>query len=279
MTRQICIYHAHCLDGFTAAWVVWTILGNDAEFIPAAYGDAPPDVTGADVVIVDFSYPRETIIALAAQARSLIVLDHHATARAALEGLVLSNALIQFDMARSGAQMAWDHFRTGLRRPVLVDYVADRDLWRFALPDSRSINAYIGAYDRMHFSSWSRLEDELSFDLDHATVIGSALLAQHQDFCGRGLDMTLRYMVIGGERVPVANLPAFLASEAGNMLAEGNPFAAIYFDSATGRKFSLRSRQGGRDVSQVAAAYGGGGHPNAAGFTMPIGWEGDEVAA
>lgn len=45
---------------------------------------------------------------------------------------------------------------------------------------------------------------------------------------------------------------------------------------ARGRVFSLRSEPGGADVSQMAALYGGGGHFSAAGFTMPIGWEGDE---
>jgi uncharacterized protein len=82
-------------------------------------------------------------------------------------------------------------------------------------------------------------------------------------------------MQIGGHRVPVANLPAYLASDAGHLLAEGNPFAAIYFDSAEGRKFSLRSTDAGLDVAQIAQSYGGGGHRNAAGFKMPIGWEGD----
>jgi len=29
------------------------------------------------------------------------------------------------------------------------------------------------------------------------------------------------------------------------------------------------------DVSAIAKSYGGGGHRNASGFRMPIGWEGD----
>ncbi|WP_249139114.1 hypothetical protein [Actibacterium sp. MT2.3-13A] len=48
-------------------------------------------------------------------------------------------------------------------------------------------------------------------------------------------------------------------------------------DRAAARVFSLRSRgDGGQDVSEIAASYGGGGHRNAAGFQMPIGWEGDQ---
>lgn len=33
--------------------------------------------------------------------------------------------------------------------------------------------------------------------------------------------------------------------------------------------FGLRSIEGGADVSEVAKVYGGGGHKNAAGFTVP----------
>jgi nanoRNase/pAp phosphatase (c-di-AMP/oligoRNAs hydrolase) len=40
------------------------------------------------------------------------------------------------------------------------------------------------------------------------------------------------------------------------------------------RIFSLRS-VGDFDVSAIAKIYGGGGHKNAAGFTVPIGWEGE----
>lgn len=277
MTKKICIYHAHCMDGFTAAWIVHRAIGDSVEFISAGYGDAPPDVTGADVIIVDFSYTRDVLTAMSAEAKSLIVLDHHATAQAALKDLMLPNATIIFDMQRSGAQLAWDHFRPGLLRPRLVDYVGDRDLWQFKLFQSREINAYIQLQDQT-FDEWLRLESLVEDQPLGVAAIGHDLLRQHRDFVGKGIDMTLRYMVIGSQRVPVANLPAYLASEAGNILAEGNPFAAIYFDSATGRKFSLRSKRGGIDVSAIALSYGGGGHVNAAGFTMPIGWEGDVVS-
>ena len=51
----ICIYHGNCADGFDAAWVVRKALGADIEFHAATYGQPVPDVTGKNVVIVDFS--------------------------------------------------------------------------------------------------------------------------------------------------------------------------------------------------------------------------------
>ena len=65
-------------------------------------------------------------------------------------------------------------------------------------------------------------------------------------------------MVIGGHRVPVANLPYTMASDAAGAMAEDAPFAACYFDRADARVFSLRSRgEDGLDVSEIAARYGG----------------------
>lgn len=81
--------------------------------------------------------------------------------------------------------------------------------------------------------------------------------------------------VIGGNSVPVANIPYTLTSDAGNLMAQGEPFAACYWDTPSGRVFSLRSTDDGADVSAIAKGYGGGGHAHAAGFQMPIGWEGD----
>lgn len=57
----------------------------------------------------------------------------------------------------------------------------------------------------------------------------------------------------------------------GNMLAEGEDFAAVFHEGADGwRHWSLRSKPGGADVSEIARAYGGGGHKHAAGFRTAV---------
>jgi hypothetical protein len=52
MKQRLVIYHANCIDGFTAAWAAWRKFGDDTEYVPASYGDAPPDVAARDVLIV-----------------------------------------------------------------------------------------------------------------------------------------------------------------------------------------------------------------------------------
>ena len=78
--NTICIYHSPCMDGFTAAWVARKALGNDVEFFAATYGEPPPDVTGKDVIMVDFSYKRPVLMEMAKKAHSFLILDHHKSA-------------------------------------------------------------------------------------------------------------------------------------------------------------------------------------------------------
>ncbi len=59
MNDTLFIYHGGCFDGFTSAWIYSRFVDSDAEFLGVKYGDQPPDVRGRDVVIADFSFPRE----------------------------------------------------------------------------------------------------------------------------------------------------------------------------------------------------------------------------
>lgn len=297
MTRpDICIHHAPCQDGFTSAWAVWRRWGHDVEYVAGVYGETPPDVAGKHVLIADFSYKAPVLRELGQVAKSITILDHHKTAEADLAEFSLGGELLdpdhladmcqfsatlpiqaRFDMAKSGAMLAWEYCHPGAPAPRLIEHVQDRDLWRFQLDGTREICAslFSEAYD---FAIWDEyaagLESAAGRDRLHAE--GTAIERKHHKDVEELLGLSMRYMVIGGQRVPVANLPYTMASDGANTLAEGNAFAACYFDRGDGhRQFSLRSKPEGADVSLIAAAYGGGGHARAAGFQVPIGWEGD----
>lgn len=83
--KPLCIYHGNCADGFTSAWAVYKALGNDAEYFPGIYSEPPPDVTGRDVIMVDFSYKRPVLEKMGESANSILILDHHKTALEDLE--------------------------------------------------------------------------------------------------------------------------------------------------------------------------------------------------
>ena len=112
MEKPLVIYHANCWDGFCAAWVARKALG-EIEAVPAHYGQPPPDVTGRQVFILDFSYPRDVMVNVVGQAAWTCVLDHHKTAKEALHRLdeVLAPDLtVVFDMEKSGGRLAWEYF-------------------------------------------------------------------------------------------------------------------------------------------------------------------------
>lgn len=279
-TPTLCIYHAHCADGFGAAWAVWRRYGGDLAFHAGAHGTAPPDCRGHDVLIVDFSYKLPGMEQIIAEANTVTILDHHKTAQADIQPLLDSGAIAgEFDMTRSGAAMAWDWCFPGEPRPRLIGHIQDRDLWQFELTGTRQIGAVLFTYEQ-DFEVWSDIARTLETEAGWQTLYttGLTLERKHQIDLKQLVEVCARTMVIAGERVPVANLPYMYASDAGNLMAQGQPFAASYYDTANGRKFSLRSRDSGRDVSEIARHYGGGGHARAAGFIMPIGWEGEGTA-
>jgi oligoribonuclease NrnB/cAMP/cGMP phosphodiesterase (DHH superfamily) len=280
----LCIYHGNCADGFGAAWVVRQAL-PDAEFYPGVHGQPAPAVQGGRMVIlVDFSYPRAVLQAIAEQAGvSLLVIDHHKTAAHDLEKSIQVRDLKHFldcqaqdqfencpsiykhiDMYRSGAGLTWDFFFPGTPRPKLLNHIEDQDLWRFDLPRTREIQAALFSYP-YDFATWDLL---MKADLRKLAEDGAAIERKHHKDIDELLKVVTRRMRIGGHEVPVANLPYTLTSDAGHKLAQGEAFAACYWDTPSGRQFSLRSVEGGADVAAIAEKYKGGGHRTAAGFCV-----------
>lgn len=264
--RPLVIYHGpSCMDGFTAAWVANQFL-KDAELRPMSYDDEPPtdeEVAGREVYVVDFSFKRAVCERLARSAKIFLVLDHHKSAEEELRGLPYAT----FDMNRSGAGMTWDFF-SELPRPWLVDYVEDRDLWRFALLGSREANAFV-ACTPMTLDEWEALAYRVN--PMEAAQLGAGALAFEQ-MCARKAAETARVVHFEGHDVPFVCTQYQLASVTAGLLAESAPFAVAWFQKTDGAfQYSLRSRgEGGVDVSEVAKRYGGGGHRNASGFTSQV---------
>lgn len=267
MSETVVIYHGNCPDGMTAAWAAWKELGDTATYHPALYGDSlPPISPGSKVYVLDFSYPRAVLVDLAQRA-DVTVLDHHKTAQADLVGLPFA----RFDMAHSGAYLAWAHFAPPLDTtpPMIVQYAEDRDLWRFALPASRAISQWLRCVP-YELSAWDAAARSLETAFSACAIDGAAMLrfqdAQVRVMCDQAVARD-----IAGHEVHVVNASVFF-SEVGDELCRrypAEPFGAYYFDRGDGkRQWGARSRHG-FDVSAVARTFGGGGHPAAAGWVEP----------
>src|SRR5690348_8517900 len=157
--KPLCIHHHPCADGFSAAWAVWKAFKGEVDFHPGVHGEPPPDVTGRHVIMVDFSYPKDTILKMAEQAASLLILDHHKTAEEALRGInpappwpvhlevaeryrdcsPFNRVNARFDMNKSGCVLAWEFFHPGEAVPAFLLHMQDRDLWQFKFHDTRAL--------------------------------------------------------------------------------------------------------------------------------------------
>ena len=251
------LYHKNCEDGFGAAWVAWKALGDRAEYLPVQHGESPPELLDSSrVTIVDFAYSRDVLVELKERTESLLVLDHHKTAAQDLAGL----DFVTIDLEKSGAMLAWEYWFPGESPPLLVQYIQDRDLWRFHLENSSEISAALRSYPK-DFQIWNSLSvADLAKD---GIAIQRAINVQ---VAGHVEIATLQ--TVGGYLVPVVNATCY-QSEIGeqlNLRYPDAPFAACYLERADGkRQWSLRSK-GDFDVSEVAQRFGGGGHRNAAGY-------------
>lgn len=281
------IHHRGCSDGICGALVLWLGLGKNAEVMSAQYGEDPPEdelLKDRDVWIVDFSYPRDTLLHMNEIASNLIVLDHHETAKNNCEGLPFAT----FDMDRSGARLAFDLVK-GLPtaanedfasvKPILdqlTAYVQDRDLWRWELNGSKEISAWLASYPRK-IKVWYAIV--LTVSENNATIFdigigaGKAILRSQEQqkeslLTGAWPGVVTDVPGFSVVKVMVVNSP-ILQSEVGEKLAKviGCDMGVCWFQKNDGEYvYSLRS-QDGFDTSVFAQHFGGGGHKAASGFT------------
>lgn len=284
--QAVVLYHANCTDGFTAAYCFHKFMEphygpENVQYIPVNYHEMFEygKCKNKDVYILDFSFPRLGLQAICDIADEVTVLDHHKTAQADLENWESQpkNLTLVFDMTRSGAGIAWDYFAPdGYARADLVNYVEDRDLWKFALSHSRPINAFIQAQEK-NFLHYENVEIEVNSNPTMVRTVGTALEEEHARICQDIANNLARPCLFefadyegGSIKGLIANCTGHFASEVGNILAKqsGTFGATSYTDKDGNLRVSLRSI-GDFDVSKLAKLYGGGGHKNAAGFVIP----------
>ena len=287
---DVCFYHKDCPDGFASAWVVhrkWP----DVDCYPVNYGLELPDVdlVGKNLLVVDFSFKPEVIFNLEKKTKSILILDHHKTAKADLESFIVKDTwthdnidrawllnescpiIAQFDMDRSGARMAWDFCFPEEGCPMLVQFVEDRDLWRFKLEGSRAFGLYLKSVP-YEYKAWDKVYE---FMISNPSTLMEQAYCIERFFDQQIADMvkTSTFKNIGKfKNIPVAYAPYAFTSDLAHQLLKkypDAPFAAVIVDAYGGRTYSLRSEDSREDVSEVAKQFGGGGHRNASGFRVP----------
>ena len=274
--KRHCFFHAGCPDGFGAAWSLWRAWGIDGRFIPHSHDGPvdPLDFADDQVVFVDIAPPNEIIREFAEVAAEFILLDHHLSARdryaadLGLENLLAGSAhTVHFDLDHSGAVLAWNYFHPEEPPPDLLAYVEDQDLWNWKLARSEEINAAIGSYPR-EFAVW---DDLASRPIESLAREGEPIVRANRIEVTRALHAA-HPVAVGTRRVEAvnsANLRSALGHELAKRARYGQPWGLVYRISGDRVDATLYSI-GDLDVSKLAGEFGGGGHRNAAGFSVSL---------
>ena len=299
--KPLVVFHAHCTDGFGAAFAAWMKFGDEAEYLPASYGKFQwPVVTGRNVYILDFSFSKEETEGVMKNANKVVWLDHHKTAFEMWCGKYEKGDqfidrtepnYIYLNDNKSGAMLAWEYFHPGTLAPMMIKHIDDRDRWQFKIEWSKEFHAALDSYKPWSFEQWKKFLDDPSDELGLSDIAvielkneGSAILRAHEQnvksvvAAGRR-DCLVPFTPVGSHWsiVPqmmlglACNCPPFLASDAGHELAnQSKTFGLCWYQGRDGKaKVSLRSN-GDYDVSVIAKSFGGGGHRNAAGFEVEM---------
>lgn len=281
----VVLYHKNCLDGLGAAWVAWKAFDKKVDLVAVQYGnkfeemfgESFAELIGKTVYCLDFSFDRETVKYLAGLC-TLILLDHHNTAAEALKGIAATDirgfpeawetrlepeeSIIIVDERYSGAMLAWMWFFEEVP-PFGIRCVQDRDLWAWKIKNSRE-------WTSVAFSHEKTVENfDMLINTDPFTVIaeGTGLMRVQKNNVAT-VSKGARRFVLDGIDVPIVNCNSFLVSDVGDLLGQDEHFVATYIDTPHGRQFSLRSRHKDQEVNKLAERFGGGGHPQAAGFQI-----------
>ena len=293
------LYHDPCNDGFTAAWAAWKHFGDSAEYVPFTWGqglgpnkndDDPGFEANSTIFFVDCA-PNPKLLAKL-KSHDVTIIDHHKSSWLDYGspkwgeirdiGGTYTNPQnfhsFYFDMDYSGSMLTWNYFHVkngeqAYETPSLIRHVQDRDLWRFALPNTKEIHAFMGCFPKT-FGAWDEIEfairGEGTTAYNDFVEFGKAVLQRDK--------MEVEYLrvkgkhcrYVGGYLVPVVNASKNFTSDVCERLLRDYPdakFAVCYWDRGDGRReWGLRSR-GDFDVSEIARLYDGGGHKAAAGFT------------
>lgn len=299
------IYHKNCTDGFMAAFVCNILIESyihsnygkiisvkdDVEFIPISPNTIPniDDIENSYIYIFDVAIPVDDFKNWIKLAKNVELYDHHISNKKEYEEHNLTNCY--FDLEESGASLAYKKMYNAYRLDKsgkifkvkdvkdsymywFVQYVKDKDLWKFSLNNSKEINSFIYSIP-MSFDEYTKnFIDYSKYDINPAYT-GAVIYNSEQRLIKSIADnhdyMLWKSNEFGTFTVPVVNSNVF-QSEIGNILAQKTEhFAVVWYVFYQNRipkvKLSLRS-VGDFDVSVIAKELGGGGHKNAAGCSV-----------
>ncbi len=267
----VVIYHGQCRDGFTAAWAAWKKFGSRADYVPVVWtnlSEQIPEMKDKEIYFLDYVPVQEKLDSIARRNTSVQIIDHHKSRQAEAESL--KNSV--FDLKHSAAVLSWKFFHPGTPVPQLCLYVEDSDIWKWEIPNAAEVLDAVDLKREFDFAVWDSIAADLEDPITRKQYEEQgAIIARYRRKVTETIIQEHAQLVsFEGHEIYAINAPRYFKSELGNMLATRKPpFAVVWSQTPVEISVSLRS-VGGFDLIPIAAKYGGGGHPAASNFRLPL---------
>ena len=281
---DIVVFHYPCQDGLVSAWITHlfhTMHKESIELYPIQHGTSlnVERLKSKKVLFCDYAPANEYLDILEKDCTSILILDHHITSANRI-----TKPYAYFDMERSGAGIVWDYFFGGIR-PDFINWVEDRDLWKWKYTESAKFYAgiqmvlstlkyddYIGMFNIL--DELYNFPSKTTYYVEMGDLINRSIQQKASSIAYNHSKKSDRYITEMREyNICIVNCSTDIISEVGSILTKDYnfDFAVLwrYNHPASEYIVSLRANNMA-DVSEIAKQYGGGGHKNAASFSTKI---------
>lgn len=282
MNFDYIVYHKHCLDGITAAAAAYKYnkeYNMNYEFIPMDAGKTPEELLSKDnknILFLDVCPTLDEYHKMLSNSCYVLIIDHHKTA---VENFKNHKDKHIFDMNHSGAYLSWDFFYN-LINDKFVLLIEDRDLWINKYPETKFL--FNGLCDLLNHidDSNSKIPMMLEYMSNYSSIIEKGSLIEEEN------NLYVESIWKNGYTSQYKDYKCYVMetknfnciSDIGSRAYQDPQidFSIVFYPkdhkdpNNNTYCISLRSNKDGKniDVSQIAKEFGGGGHRNAAGFTM-----------
>ena len=203
MESTVIVYHMKakstiCFDGFMSAALLWRKYKNTALYLQGFYHERLPieSFVGKDVIFADFSYPAAYMDDIASVSKSLLVLDHHDTAK-----VLEDKPYATIDMSMCGCLLVWKHLYGQVDPPLAVRYIDDGDRFTLTMPNAREFLSTLSLEEK-DFEAWANLLTLTKEKIDQYIETGHAILALND----------LRTEELAAECFPITSRDSFQGS-------------------------------------------------------------------
>lgn len=293
---DIIVYHEFCSDGIASAWISQRN-NRESKLVPCKAGENPKIeekcLDKKNIIFVDICPSVNYIKSISSIVNKMIILDHHISNFRDVENMENkpNNLYTIFDMKKSGSMITWEFFNKDIETPWFINYISDRDLWQWKLPNSKNINVALFEEKYITFEGLTSLyekyktESEIKIFLEKLNESGFQINKLRDELVEKETKKSIHCTFKFDENIYnvwLNNGPENLRSDIGNSLMKKNfqngmkpDFAVFWRYDLKSHEFwlSMRGENWSPDLSIICKKYNGGGHAKASGCSLPGGIE------